>query len=216
MSAKLENALGRLKAILPLAERQNACGKPIRELHQQILRSFVTKGRILSREEMALQVADLEEAIGVLRNCDMVLFSEDGKPIGAYPFTMEPREHSVRVNGHRVHAVCALDALAVSPMFGMKTEIDSLCRITGDRVDIRQSGKTIENPDNVGDLHLGVAWGAADTGGCCANSLCREMMFLRDGDVARRWLEDDSGNREVFTLPEAVEFASRLFVPLMS
>jgi len=216
MKAKLEKALRRLTRILPLKERQNACDKQIRELHRLVLHSFVTGGRILSREEMGRHVRNLDDAVKVLRDSGMVVFSADGDPVGAYPFTMEAREHKVRVNGHQVHAMCALDALAVSPMFAMKTQIDSRCRITGDPVNIRQSGKTIENPDEVGELHLGIAWGAADADACCADSLCREMMFLRDSKVARQWLADDSGNREIFTLPEAIEFAGRLFVPLMS
>jgi Alkylmercury lyase len=216
MTAKLDRALEHLKGILPLRERQNECGKEIRELHQQVLRSFVTRGRILTREEMARHVVNLEHAIDVLRSCDMVIFSKDGDPVGAYPFTMEAREHKVRVNGHQVHAVCALDALAVSPMFAMKTQIDSRCSITGAPVNIKQSGKTIENAEEVGDLHLGIAWAAADAESCCADSLCRQMIFLRDSGLARQWLMDDAASREIFTLPEAIEFAGRLFVPLMS
>lgn len=216
MNAKLEKALKRLQGILPLEQRQNACGRQIRELHQQILRSFAIRGRILTREEMARHVGNLEEAVSVLKNGDMVVFSEDGDPVGAYPFTMEPREHKVRLNGHQVYAMCALDALAVSPMFGMKTQINSRCKITGDPVHILQSVKTIENPDEAGDVHFGIDWGAADANSSCAASLCMEMMFLRDGDVARQWLREDSANREIFTLPEAVEFAGRFFVPLIS
>ena len=44
MTAKLEKALNRLKSILPLKERQDDCSKQIKELHQQVLRSFVDKG----------------------------------------------------------------------------------------------------------------------------------------------------------------------------
>ena len=216
MNAKLENALKRLQRILPLKQRQNVCGKQIRELHQQVLRSFVIRGRILTREEMAQHVSNLEDAVSVLRSSDMVTFSGDGNPVGAYPFTMEAREHKVRVNRHQVYAMCALDALAVSPMFGMKTQINSRCRVTGDPVNIQQSGKTIENPDETGDVHFGIDWGAADADSPCANSLCMEMIFLRDSDVARQWLGDDSEDREIFTLPEAVEFACRFFVPLIS
>jgi mercuric reductase len=216
MNAKLEKALKRLTRILPLKERQNESAEDIRELHREILRSFVTRGRIPTREEMAQHVDDLEHALKVLSDGEMLVFSGDGVPVGAYPFTMERRENKVRVNGHQVHAMCALDALAVSPMFGMKTQIDSRCRITGDAVSVRQSGTTIENAAEAGDLHLGIAWGAADAGASCANSLCMQMMFLRDGDVARQWLAQDAANREIFSLPEAVEFASRLFVPLIS
>lgn len=216
MTIKLENALSRLKSILPLQARQDNCSKQIKELHQQVLRSFVEKGRILTREEMAQYVDQLEDAVNVLKEMDMVVFSEDGTPVGAYPFSMQAREHSVRVNGYQVYAMCALDALAVSPMFGVKTHISSCCRITGDPVSIQQSGKTIVNPDEAGAIHFGIIWGAANADSCCADSLCMEMMFLRDSEIARQWLADDPDNREVFTLQEAVEFGGRFFVPLLS
>ena len=216
MNAKLETAVGRLNSILPLKERLNGCGEQTRELHQQILHSFVRRGRMPTREEMAQHVSDLAGALRDLGDTGLVVFSANGDPVGAYPFTMEQREHKVWVNGYQVHAMCALDALAISPMFGMKTQVDSRCRVTGYPVRIHQSVQTIENQDESGELRLGIAWGAADGHACVANSLCREMMFLRDGDIARRWLADDFERREIFTLPEAVEFASRHFVPLVS
>ena len=216
MTTKLEKALNRLKTILPLKGRQDACSKQIKGLHQQVLRSFVDKGRILTREEMQQYVSNLEDAISVLKEMDMVVFSEDGSPVGAYPFTMEKREHVVRVNGHQLYAMCALDALAVSSMFRVETQITSRCRITGDRISIKQSGKTIENLGEAGDIHFGIIWGAANSESCCADSLCTEMIFLRDSGIAQQWLVDDPVNREVFTLQEAVEFGGRFFAPLVS
>ena len=206
----------RLQGLLPLERGQNAYGAQVRELHRNILRSFVIRGRILTRNEMAQHVSKLEDAVKVLGDRGMVIFSGEGDPVGAYPFTMEAREHRVRINGYQVYAMCALDALAISPMFGMQTQIDSCCRITGAPVTIRQSGKTIENPDEAGALHFGIDWGAADADASCADSLCLEMMFLRNSDVGRRWLGEDSRNREIFTLPEAVDFAGRFFLPLVS
>jgi len=216
MNDKLDIALDRLKAILPLKERQEKCNEQIKALHQQILFSFVNNGRILTMKEMAPYVSNLNEALAVLKANDMVVFSEHGDPVGAYPFTMEEREHKVHVNGFQVYAMCALDALAVSPMFGMDTQITSRCRVTGDPVHLHQSGKTIENLDEVGDVHFGIIWGASDSGSSCAVSLCTEMIFLRDSKIARQWCMDDPENREVFALKEALEFASRFFVPLMS
>ena len=216
MTPKLGKALNRLTGNLPLKARQDACSTQVKELHQQVIRSFVDKGRILTREEMAHCVSDLEEAVNVLKERDMVVFAEDGEPLGAYPFTMEAREHSVQVNGHQVYAMCALDALAVAPMFGLETQIASRCRVTGDPVSIPMSGNTILNPDEAGDIHFGIIWGAANADSCCADSLCMEMMFLRDSEIARQWLADDPKNREVFTLQEAVEFGGRFFSPLVS
>ena len=215
MNATLDNALERLQRILPLKDRQDACSKQIRELHRGILRSFIEKGRILTREEMGSLVSDLDDAVSVLQEKDMVTFSADGTPVGAYPFTMETREHVVRVNGQQVHAMCALDALAVSPMFGMDTQVDSRCRVTGDPVSVQQSGTTILNADEAGDVHFGIIWGAESADSCVADSLCMEMMFLRDGETARQWLEADPDNREIFTLQEAVEFGDRFFTRLL-
>ena len=215
MNPKLDKALHHLQRILPLKDRQDTCGKPIKALHQAILRSFIEKGRILTREEMASKVSDLDAAVNVLRENDMVTFSADGTPVGADPFTMETREHVVHVNGHQLHAMCALDALAVSPMFGMDAQVDSRCRVTGDPVCVQQSGTTILNPGEAGDVHVGIIWGAESPDSCVADSLCTEMMFLRDADTARQWLEAEPDNREIFSLQEAIDFGSRFFTPLL-
>lgn len=216
MSIKVDKALARLIAVLPLKEKQQSCGREIADLHRRVLRSFVERGKILSRAEMAAIVADVGRAVEVLKKNDMVVFSCGGEPIGAYPFTMEEREHKVRVGDNTVSAMCALDALAVSPMFGIKTEISSKCRATGTPVYIKQDGLAIENPDQAGDTRFGIVWGAASSCSCCANSLCMEMMFLRDNRVAEEWLSTDPANREVFTLAEAIDFGARFFVPLMA
>ncbi len=216
MTDKLEAALDRLNSILPLKERQEACGEQIKKLHQQILRSFVTRGRILTRDEISDLVSNPEEALRILKKHDMVVVADDGEPTGAYPFTMESREHRIRVNGHEINAMCALDALSVSPMFDMKTEITSRCRVTGDPVNIKQAGKHIENMDKAGKVHFGIIWGAASTDSCCADSLCTEMIFLRDRETAEQWLAEDPDNREIFGLQDAVEFGSRFFIPLLA
>lgn len=216
MNPKLDKALNRLTNILPLKERQRECGRQIGELHRRILRSFVEQGRILSRDEMSGYVDNLEDAVNTLADKDMVVFSADGTPVGAYPFTMEAREHVVQVNGHRVHAMCALDALSVAPMFGIDTHVSSRCRVTGEPVEVRQSGKTIRNLKEAGDLHFGIIWGAANGNSSCANTLCLEMIFLKNGPVARKWLAEDPANREVFKVDEAVEFGDRFFSPLLA
>jgi len=213
---KVENALNRLNQLLPIKENQNKCSMQIKALHQQILLSFITRGRILTKREMAHHVSNLDDAIDVLRKNDMVVFSENDDPVGAYPFTMEERENKILVNGHQIYAMCALDALAVSPMFEVEVKIDSRCRITNTRIHIKQSGMIIDNLDDVGEVCFGIDWGTIESGTCCADSLCLDMLFLKDNKIAQQWLANKPEEREVFTLLQAVEFASRFFVPLMS
>ena len=52
-------------------------------------------------------------------------------------------QHVVEVNGHKVNAMCALDALSVAPMFKVETNIKSSCAITGTPVSILMQGEQV-------------------------------------------------------------------------
>jgi len=142
----------------------------------------------------------------------LIVLDADGNPSGAYPFTSEEREHKVQINGVTVHCMCALDALAVSPMFKRPSVIDSRCRVTGSPVSLEQNGADF-NDGTVG-AWFGINWGAAATDTVCAESLCMEMIFLINETVARGWLAESPDTREIFDLPAAVAFAAGFFVPL--
>ena len=45
--------------------------------------------------------------------------------------------------------------------------------------------------------------------------MCLEMVFLKDGDTARWWVEEGEGDKTEFTLDEAVAFGAAFFVPLV-
>jgi len=215
MSEKIENAVNRLNEILPLAARQKKLSPELADLHRLILNKYVTAGRTLNKKELAEHVEDVNDAISILRSNDMVVFDEDDEPVGAYPFSMEQRDHKLTVNGHTIYSMCALDALAVSPMFEVQTHIDSRCHVTGDRISIDQLDQSVLNRDKNDDVHFGISWNSA-ANNCCATSLCTEMIFLKDNETAETWQSEDSENREVFVLDEAIEFASRFFKPLVS
>lgn len=111
--------------------------------------------------------------------------------------------------------MCALDSLAIAPLFNVATQITSHCKISGEQIDIQMEGEKIVNVDETRDVVMGVSWGDADVNTCCSDSLCKEIVFLRDKETAQQWLSDTAVDRELFTLKEATEFASRFFVPLM-
>ena len=136
MSEKVNQAVNRLNKILPLAERQKKLNSELADVYQNILNSYVDIGRSLNKSEIAQQVKDLDAAIDILRSNDMVVFDGNDEPIGAYPFTMEQREHKVKVNGYTVHSMCALDALAISPMFHKEVHIYTSCSVSGEKISI--------------------------------------------------------------------------------
>ena len=214
MNTKVQKAVDRLNKILPLTERLKKLSDEDANIYQLILKSYVELGRTLNKDEIAEHVKDIDATIDTLRSNDMVVFDSSDEPVGAYPFTMEQREHKVKVNNHTVHSMCALDALSVSPMFGQKTHIDSKCHETGAPISIDQFNQTISNSAENKEVRFGINWNSA-ANNCCATSLCTEMIFLKGRETADKWLAADSENREFFTLDEAIDFSTQFFKPLL-
>ena len=166
----------------------------------------------MNRDEVTHLVNNAEQSLKNIADNKLIVLDTDGNTAGAYPFTSEEREHKLRINGVTAHCMCALDALAVSPMVGIPTVIDSQCRVTGEAVHLEQNGS--EFSGGTTGVWFGINWGAAASDTVCAASLCMEMMFLANEDVARQWLAESPETREIFDLSSAVEFAAGFFVPL--
>lgn len=212
MNTEVNTALKRLDSILPLVSGLKSLNSDDAALYCKLLNSYVQQGRTLTRSEAADLVSNAEQALTNIAENKLIVLDADGNPSGAYPFTSEEREHKVRVNNVTVHCMCALDALAVSPMFDIPTVIDSQCRVTGADIHLEQNGTRFS--DGTVDAWFGINWGAAATDTVCAASLCMEMMFLSNETVAREWLAESPDTREIFDLPSAVAFAAGFFVPL--
>jgi hypothetical protein len=127
--------------------------------------------------------------------------------------TIEDTAHHLRVNGRAVNAICALDAMVVGPMYDAEVAIESCCQVTGAPIRIYQQGQRILSAEPSDDLRVGVRW--QQPGACAAHSMCLEMVFLKNGDTARRWLEEGEGDKAEFTLDEALAFGAAFFVPLV-
>lgn len=212
MNTEVRTALERLDLLLPLQSGLNSLSDEDAALYCKLLNSYVQQGRTLTRSEVADFVENAEQSLTNIVGSKLVVVDADGNPSGAYPFTSEEREHKVHVNGVTAHCMCALDALAVSPMFSIPTVIDSQCRVTGEPIHLEQNGT--EFSDGTLNAWFGINWGAAAADLVCAESLCMEMMFLTNEDVARKWLAESPETREIFDLPSAVDFAAGFFVPL--
>jgi mercuric reductase len=213
MNPEVSAALERLEAILPLVSGLKSLNSDDAMLYCRLLYSYVQQGRTLSRDEIAELVDNPDQRLRNIANNKLIVLDTDGSPSGAYPFSSEEREHRVHINGVMVNCMCALDALAVSPMFDRPTIIDSQCRVTGKPIHLEQNGSNFSS--GTLDAWFGINWGAAATDIVCADSLCTEMMFLASEAVARQWIAESPDTREVFNLQSAVSFASSFFVPLV-
>lgn len=206
----------RLNQLLPLKARQDRLPPMLQALHRTVIVSLVARGRPPHRSEVAARVGadQVEQALTRLGDDDLIVLADDRREIlGAYPVTSEVTPYEIQVNGHRIYGMCALDALAVGPMFDQPVEIRSQCRVTGAAVYLSQAGERILEAQPPG-VRVGVRW-QRPSGGSAAHSLCREMVFLRDDNAAAAWHGGELGQHSVYTLEQAVAFGAQYFRPLL-
>ncbi len=208
----IQNAVDRLESQLPLNRRQRDLPSSIADVHRAILRSFAAVGRPPGND-LIERIAGMDAAtvIGRLAADDLTVVA-DGRIVGAYPFSLSPTEHLLSIRELRIHAMCALDAVAVAPLFGLDVVTNSRCVVTGAPIRIHQVADTVEASEPEG-LRVGVRWQQPD--GDAAHSMCREMVFLRDEAIAEDWRGPQPDAAGIFDLSQAIEFGLRFFAPLL-
>lgn len=205
MNQKVNNAIRHLSRILPLQSNLASLDKHASNVYRKILTTFFKDGKPPSDEP--------DNIIRLLADKDMITINSTCEITGAYPFIMEPRVHQVNINGYQLHAMCALDALAPGAMFKCQSRIDSQCAVTQQPLHIEIDNRTVMNSEPK-DIYIGINWQAACSTQSCSDSLCTEMLFLSSRNIAENWLKENSEQREIFTLAEAIEFSAGFFTPL--
>ena len=214
MTDKINKALVQLNRTLPLVKNQHDLSSRDAAVHIAILNSYAMNGRAPAPGELSQFSESVSTSLATLQKLDLVVLDEAGQVRGAYPFTSEDRIHKVTIGKHMVHCMCALDSLAVSPMFQLPTQIHSQCIVSGAEIDIQQNIYAVINSDVNREVYFAIDWGAANGNLSCADSLCGYMDFIKGDVLAHQW-QAKSTEYEIFTLTEAIEFASRFFSPLV-
>ena len=209
-------AVERLNTQLPLKARQNRLPPELKTVHQNILMSLASQGRPPSLNDLksVASVGNIEAGLQRLGKDDLVVLDAEGQsPVGAYPITIEETPHRITVNGNTIHAMCALDAVSVAPMFQAEVRVESSCQVTKTPIKILMLGSNIIEVEPNEDVTVGIRWQMPSA--VAAHSMCMEMVFLKDRQTAEQWQNGDTENISLFSLAEAVEFGKRFFLPLM-
>lgn len=203
---KIDVALNKLNDLLPLKDRQNALSDELKLLHQDVLFNFSKTGKALSATDKKAQLSELD------KNDLIVLDQTTNEVSGAYPFSLKETAHRVFLENTDLYAMCAFDAISIAPVFDVTTKVISHCHITKEKIELHQNGNNVLSVSPSNDIHIGIKW--QSTGSCAAESLCMEMVFLRDKEVATNWMKSDE-NINVFHLDDALRFAVNYFKPLI-
>ncbi|MBL8341009.1 MAG: hypothetical protein JNL30_06020 [Rubrivivax sp.] len=225
MNPLVQSSIARLEQLLPLGERRARMPAPLGAMHRRIVEALVWHGLPPSRTELekAAGALDVDDALQALSAADLVVLGpprdEGGSRsvVGAYPVTTQRTPHALRVRARCeapwVWAMCAIDALAVAPVFETEVQVDSRCRISGMPVRVRQQGERVVEVQPA-TLCVGVRWQAPI--GHAAHSLCMEMVFLLDADAARQWHAGALDRHDVYSVDEAMRFGAGFFRPLLA
>ncbi len=134
----------------------------------------------------------------------------------AYPFTESATCHQVKLRGHSLHALCAIDALGVASMYGTDVLVRSPCRFCGETVHAATADKGLAL-GSVAPAEA-VVWYDFAFSGSAAASCCTAIAFFCSDDHLRRWLDAQMPRREGvrLTMDEALEVGRAIFGPVLA
>jgi hypothetical protein len=199
---------------IPLAKVGTCPGERLdpaeREFYVWILRRFSEEGAVpgdAAREEAARRDLDFDKACGQLAAEDLVHFDADGSVAVAYPFSGRPTSHRVLIDGRSVHAMCAIDALGIAPMFDRTIEVTSRDPITEAEI------RVWLDPDGTGTWQPNEAVVVA--GRCCEGAAfegcCQALNFFASSENAERYLRERTVDGFPITIPQAIEVGRAMF-----
>ena len=195
------------------AARRARLGDAQRELYFWILRRFATHG-CPSRAEVAMAAErsglDVHDTLQTLAREDLVHTDDTGEVAVAYPFSGRSTAHSVRFeSGHEAHAMCAIDALGIAPMFDQGVHITSKDPLTGETVctTLTAQGEGTTEPESAV-----VVAGVIDRSHESFRGCCPALNFFTSPESAERWLEQHPAVRgQVVAMPDATAAGRAVF-----
>jgi hypothetical protein len=181
-----------------------------REFYVWILRRFSEAGAVpgeAARAEAARLGLDFDTACDQLVAEGLVHFDADGSVAVAYPFSGRPTSHRVVIDGQSVHAMCAIDALGIAPMFDRTVVVTSRDPITQAeiKVSLQPEGTAQWQPEEA----------VVVVGRCCDGKAfegcCQVLNFFASTDSAERYLRDRAVEGFPITIPQAIEVGRAIF-----
>ncbi|MCH7663192.1 MAG: hypothetical protein IH859_04895 [Chloroflexi bacterium] len=177
-------------------------------VHNAIYRS-IAAGEPVTPEYVAeatgIPVEDIAPAFDDLRKGGSD-FNAEGELAG-FMLSLVPTQHEFKLNGRDLYTWCAFDALFLPGFLGETAHVQSICRATGETIQLIVTPQGIENPHPAeAALSLTVpgisAACAPGQKGGAAGASCSSIDFFINRIVAEEWLGADT-DLAILSLDEA-------------
>jgi hypothetical protein len=188
------DGLARLRAAFPLEQRVLVAEPAARAAYALLLRHWL---RAQPPPDATIDATLLAQ----LARLDAVVPEEHG--LGCYPFSSVDTGIRVTLPAGTVHAMCAIDALAIARLARAHTHIDATCATCGTAIACRVEENGSLDHDQA-EMARVVWQPAGDPQTSCSRGLCRQIRFL-----CRACPESHAG--ACFTLPQAAAIGNAFF-----
>jgi alkylmercury lyase len=186
-----------------------------------ILRLYGNRGRPPQIQDIAdatrFTANHVATVLRTLQSRDLIELDGNSANIRlAYPFTEAATGHRVKLNGHTLSALCAIDALGVAEMYGADISISSPCSLCGSQVDVTTAaeGRSLHSVTPSG----AVVWYDFAYDGSAAASCCPAIVFFCSGEHLEQWLNAQTPRHDGIrlTMDEALEVGRAIFGPVLA
>lgn len=188
------DGLARLRAAFPLEQRILEAAPAVRAAYAQILCRWQQAAPFPNTEINDALLAELIQR-------DAVVLQELG--LGCYPFSSNDTGIHVTLPAGTVHAMCAIDALAIARLTRTRTRIESSCTTCGAAITCYVEENGGLDHDQV-DLARVVWQPAAGPATSCSRGLCRQLRFQCPACPVPH-------ASDCFTLPQATAIGNAFF-----
>ncbi|PVZ09030.1 organomercurial lyase [Actinomycetospora cinnamomea] len=166
-----------------VAAQQSALPPAAQDVHRMVLRAFLNSGDAPHRRDLPDSCGvEVDEALDLLDEVDLVHLDAEGRVVVAYPFAARITGQTVRVDaGPVLQAMCAIDALGIPMLAGRDGVIESADPLDGQPIRVECTGGSWR-------------WAPAETVvllassaecGVAAECLCPESPFAGLGTAPR-------------------------------
>lgn len=133
----------------------------------------------------------------------------------AYPFTEHATGHRVRIGGHVLNALCAIDALGVAEMYEAEITVSATCRSCGEPLTVTttENGRALRSVSPA----EAVVWYDFAYADNAASSCCPLIAFFCSDEDLQGWLDVQEPRRlgARLNMDEALELGRAIFAPVL-
>lgn len=212
---------GRMSARAGLLDKWSHALDPEEDrVWRTLLRLYADRGRAPRPAAIAVVTGLPDHRVATmlrkLQSCDLVGLVPSSLNIRhAYPFTEDPTGHRVRLGGHVLNALCAIDALGVGEMYEAEVTVAATCRSSGEPITVTttENGRALRSVSPA----EAVVWYDYAYADNAASSCCPLTAFFCSDVHLQGWLDVQEPRRvgARLNMDEALELGRAIFAPVL-